>query len=314
MENNQAIRLAIEESIQFLEFAPHFTMAHGEYTRTKWDGAWWHMAALYEMGEVKRIPQSAIERAIHLLKTQVWPTFIISADDHPTSESDKMKLDCCHCELAVFYMILMAYGCDLDKELPWIREWLLKHQLPDGGLNCDPDAYTHSKKSSIVSTLPPLEAILWHTDREFTEQEAVFLDEGARYLIEHRLVCSKQNGNVIDTDWLKPCFPRFFEYDILRGMSFLAEWSLRRNKLLPVGLIHEGLERLNTSMAAEGLRIGRQVFDPQGPWGGQTFSLLEATAGIGVVSPYLTKQLDRVIQRLGPEYTLRSKTMGRVPQ
>lgn len=314
MENNQTIRLAIEESIQFLEFAPHFTMAHGEYTRQKWDGAWWHMAALYEMGEVKRIPQSAIERAIHLLKTQVWPTFIISADDHPTSESDKMKLDCCHCELAVFYMILMAYGCDLDKELPWIREWLLKHQLPDGGLNCDPDAYTHSKKSSIVSTLPPLEAILWHTDREFTEQEAVFLDEGARYLIEHRLVCSKQNGNVIDSDWLKPCFPRFFEYDILRGMSFLAEWSLRRNKLLPVGLIHEGLERLNTSMAAEGLRIGRQVFDPQGPWGGQTFPLLEATAGIGVVSPYLTKQLDRVIERLGPEYTLRSKTMGRVPQ
>ncbi|OIB03828.1 hypothetical protein AK95_09415 [Paenibacillus sp. LC231] len=314
MENNQAVRLAIEESIQFLEFAPHFTMAHGEYTRRKWDGAWWHMAALYEMGEVKRIPQSAIERAIHLLKTQVWPTFIISADDHPTIESDKIKLDCCHCELAVFYMILMAYGCDLDKELPWIREWLLKHQLPDGGLNCDPDAYTHSKKSSIVSTLPPLEAILWHTDREFTEQEAVFLDEGARYLIEHRLVCSKQNGNVIDTDWLKPCFPRFFEYDILRGMSFLAEWSRRRNKLLPVGLIHEGLERLNTSMAAEGLRIGRQVFDPQGPWGGQTFSLLEATAGIGVVSPYLTKQLDRVIERLGPEYTLRSKTMGRVPQ
>lgn len=314
MENNQTIRLAIEESIQFLEFEPHFTMVHGEYTRRKWDGAWWHMAVLYEMGEVKRIPQSAIERAIHLLKTQVWPTFIISADDHPTIESDKMKLDCCHCELAVFYMILMAYGYDLDKELPWIREWLLKHQLPDGGLNCDPDAYTHSKKSSIVSTLPPLEAILWHTDREFTEQEAVFLDEGARYLIEHRLVCSKQNGNVIDTDWLKPCFPRFFEYDILRGMSFLAEWSRRRNKLLPVGLIHEGLERLNTSMAAEGLRIGRQVFDPQGPWGGQTFSLLEATAGIGVVSPYLTKQLDRVIERLGPEHTLRSKTMGRVPQ
>ena len=56
MENNQAVRLAIEESIQFLEFAPHFTMAHGEYTRRKWDGAWWHMVALYEMGEVKRIP------------------------------------------------------------------------------------------------------------------------------------------------------------------------------------------------------------------------------------------------------------------
>lgn len=144
-----------------------------------------------------------------------------------------------------------------------------------------------------------------HTDREFTEQEAVFLDEGARYLIEHRLVCSKQNGDVIDMEWLKPCFPRFFEYDILRGMSFLAEWSRRRNKLLPVWLFREGLERLNSSMTAEGLQVGRQVFDPQGPWGGRTFSLLEATADIGVVSPYLTRQLDQVFERMGPEYTSR---------
>lgn len=56
MENNQAVRLAIEESIQFLEFAPHFTMAHGEYTRRngmELGGIWY---ALYEMGEVKRIP------------------------------------------------------------------------------------------------------------------------------------------------------------------------------------------------------------------------------------------------------------------
>lgn len=303
METNQAIRLAIEDSVQFLEFESHFTMDHGEYTRRKWDGAWWHMAALYEMGEVKRIPHSAIVRAKNLLKNQVWPTFIISPEDHPTSESDKMKMDCCHCELAVYYMILMGYGCDLDKELPWIREWLLEHQLPDGGINCDPEAYTHSRKSSIVSTLPPLEAILWHTNREFTEQEARFLDEGARYLIEHRLICSKQDGGVIDMEWLKPCFPRFFEYDILRGMSFLAEWSRRRNKPLPVELFSEGLERLNISMAEECLRIGRQVFDPQGPWGGYTFPLLEAVSGIGIVSPYLTIQLNRVIESMKSEHT-----------
>ncbi|WP_028595085.1 hypothetical protein [Paenibacillus assamensis] len=298
MQTNQTIHWAIEESIKFLECATNFTIDHGQFSRQKWDGAWWHMAALYEMGEVSRIPESAIHRAKHLLKTQVWQTFIISTDDQPTSESDKMKLDCCHCELAVFYMIIMAYGCNLDEELPWIREWLLKHQLPDGGLNCEPEAYTHSQKSSIISTLPPLEAILFYTNREFTEQEAIFLDEGARYLIEHRLVCSKQNGSVIDRDWLKPCFPRFFEYDILRGMFFLAEWSRRRNKPLPVGLLLEGLERLKPSIEAGGLRVGRQIFDPQGPWGGHTFPLLQAVAGIGFVSPYLTRQLNQVIERL----------------
>lgn len=63
-------------------------------------------------------------------------------------------------------------------------------------------------------------SILWHTNRDFTEQEAVFVDEGARYLIEHRLVCSKHDGTIINTDWLKPCFPRFFEYDTNWQTSF----------------------------------------------------------------------------------------------
>lgn len=36
--------------------------------------------------------------------------------------------------------------------------------------------------------------------------------------------------------------------------------------------------------------------------GVETFPLLEALAGLDEVSPYLTGQLDRVIERLGPEY------------
>jgi hypothetical protein len=298
MDINSKIRYALEESIKFLESGPDMGMDRCEESRRKWDGAWWHMATLYEMGEVKRIPKSAITRVKYFLEAQTWPVFVISASDHPVSANDKMKMDCCHCELAVYYMILVAYGCDLDKELPWIREWLLKHQLPDGGLNCDPSAYTHSNKSSIVSTLPPLEAILWYTNREFTEQEAIFLDQGARYLIEHRLICSKQNGNIIDMEWLKPCFPRFFEYDILRGMSFLAEWSRRRNKPLPIDLLNEGVQQLGSYTEPAGLRIGRQVFAPQGPWGGHTFALLEEVAGIGDVSPYLTRQLAGIISQL----------------
>lgn len=31
-------------------------MENCEDSRRKWNGAWWHMAALYEMGEVKQIP------------------------------------------------------------------------------------------------------------------------------------------------------------------------------------------------------------------------------------------------------------------
>lgn len=298
METNKSLRVAFQKSVQFLESAPNMELDHCEDSREKWDGAWWHMAVLYEMGEVKQIPESAIARAKYLLQAQTWPIFIIYPEDCPISESDKMKMDCCHCELAIYYMILMAYGCDVDKEMPWIRKWFLQHQQSDGGLNCDPEAYIHSNKSSIVSTLPPLEAILWYTNRDFTEQEAIFLDEGARYLIEHRLVCSKQTGHIIDAEWLKPCFPRFFEYDILRGMSFLAVWSRRRDKPLPVDLLLEGVQLLDSYIEAGTLRIGRQVSDPQGPWGGNTFDLLEEVSVIGDVSPYLTKQLTSIVEEL----------------
>ncbi|WP_037284469.1 prenyltransferase/squalene oxidase repeat-containing protein [Saccharibacillus sacchari] len=297
MPTRQAVTAEIEASIAFLENTSHFEREHDEISRGKWNGAWWHMAALYEMGEVRRIPESAIVQAKHLLRTRIWPVFVIRSSDAPAREEDMDRWDCCHCELAVFYQILAAYGCDVDTEMPWIREWLLKHQLPDGGLNCDPEAYVHSRKSSIVSTLPPLEAILRHTHRPFTEQEKAFLDEGARYLIEHRLVCSKTSGEVISAEWLKPCFPRFFEYDLLRGLSFLTEWSRKRGKPLPDGFVEEAMARVADYSDGENVRIGRQVWDPEGEWGGETFGLLEALPGIGETSEQLSRELKASVNR-----------------
>ena len=63
-------------------------------------------------------------------------------------------------------------------------------------------------------------------------------------------------------------------------------------------LLNEGVQQLGSFTEAAGLRIGRQVFDPQGPWGGHTFPLLEELAGIGHVSPYLTRQLAGIISQL----------------
>ena len=82
----------------------------------------------------------SIDSALEQVKHGAWQQFVIAEHDAPQTEADREKMDCCHCELGVFYMILSACGCDTETDLPWMRSWFLQHQLSDGGLNCEPDA------------------------------------------------------------------------------------------------------------------------------------------------------------------------------
>ena len=252
------------------------------------------MALLCEMGVPERIPDCAIANALTLLTQSTWPKFIIGEKGKPLSDEDRAKMDCCHCELAVFYMVLSACGCDMDAETPWIRRWFLTHQLPDGGLNCSPEAYGGSRKSSVVSTLPPLEALLRFTRREFTVQEKAFLDNGARYLIEHRLCRVKGREDFIDPEWLKPIFPRFFEYDVLRGMSYLVAWAERRQQPVPREVLREGLRLLEGWIYEGRVRIGTQVFGEGGRWESDTFPLLDVVGSVGTISPYLYREYAKI--------------------
>jgi hypothetical protein len=285
---------AIRHSVGRLSVDTRLSAIGGAGSRLKWSGPWWHMALLCEMGAPERIPDSAIANALTLLKKSTWPRFVIGEADKPVSEEDRAKMDCCHCELAVFYMVLSACGCDMNAETPWIRQWFLAHQLPDGGLNCSPEAYVGSRKSSVVSSLPPLEAILRFTRREFTPQEAAFLDNGARYLIEHRLCRVKGRDDFINPEWLKPIFPRFFEYDVLRGMSYLVAWAERRKQPLPLEVLQEGLRLLEPWIDDDRVRIGTQVFGEGGRWKSDEFPLLELVGSTGTVSPYLSREFARV--------------------
>ena len=149
-----------------------------------------------------------------------------------------------------------------------------------------------------MSPLCPLEAVLHFTKRDYTNAEARFLDAGTQYLIEHCLVCSKSNGSVINEEWLKPFFPRYFGYDILRGLSYLVEWSRRREQPLPSEIIEEGLDRLENYITDSGIVIGRRVNDKNGDWRGRAFPLMKAVSEVGRTSPYLTRQIDAVFGAL----------------
>ena len=105
-ENNisarQELERAIDLSEEFLTSEDLFAIPD-QMSRRKWNGPWWHMAALCEMGETQRIPRSAANRAMDLLKNGAWSRFVINDSDAPQSNADREKMDCCHCELGVFY-------------------------------------------------------------------------------------------------------------------------------------------------------------------------------------------------------------------
>ena len=224
------LQSAINESVRYLGADEALRSIESNVYWPKWHSPWWHMTLLHEMGLAKLIPQSAIQKMVSQLKQS--PLTIFPIHDHEIPSGMDLSLGShCHCALGNIYQALAAAGVDVDSELPWMRPWFLRYQLPDGGLNCDETAYLKDPApSSMVATISPLEAVLFHTHRAFTQEECQFLDRGARCLLERKLMHATTSPHNQDeredgSDWLKLCFPRFYLYDVLRGLNFVLNWA-----------------------------------------------------------------------------------------
>lgn len=272
----------------------------------KWDSPWWHMTLLWELGLAELIPRSAVDTMVEAFGSDYLTFFPLRFDLLPP-EVDTRRAALCHCALGTMYQVLSACEVEVDEVLPWMRPWFFRYQMPDGGLNCDEEAYTKpSPKSSIVSTLPPLEAVLFTTaGRELTFEEVEFLDRGAEYLIAHRLYRSLRSGEAAVPAWLDLCFPRYYFYDVLRGLRFLTQWALVRGKELPETLLVDATEAIRGSLTSDGVVPGRRpwigettlLLGDDGEWVDgpeSTFPLLEEASRTDVPSPTLTRLWEAV--------------------
>jgi hypothetical protein len=283
----------------------------------KWHAPWWHMLLLHEMGETTRIPEVAITHLIASIKRMPLQIFPIHAHELP----DGVRLDldtACHCELGNFYRVLTTWGVNVDKELPWIRPWFIKYQMPDGGLNCDSGAYrvTEEIASSMVGTIAAFEAILLHTRNSWTQEEVAFLERAARFLMDRKLMLgSNSRHNAAERDaapsWMQPCFPRFYFYDVLRGLNALVLWAEQTGKSLPAESIQPVVDHLHERYPDGAVRIERCAFagkrtlaqTASGEWSedrrpASIFPLLNAVSAVGEFSPYLSWQWQTIRRRL----------------
>ncbi len=172
--------------------------------------------------------------------------------------------------------------------------------MPDGGLNCDEAAYLKDKpSSSIVSTLPPPEAVLFSRAFNISVDERELLDRGARYLIAKKLCRSANSNTILNESWKKLCFPRFYEYDVLRGFHFLLSWSAATKNPLLAEAIIETMTTLHEEFPDGHVLIERSVWASASTrylnaetktWSKSLalgFPLLESVSAIGSKSPYL---------------------------
>ena len=297
---------AIQESVSYLKSPAAIVAIKTDPYWPKWNSTWWHITLLWEMGLSHQIPKSILQTIFESINDHYIHFFPKRKEEMPSGIDPYTKVPC-HCYLGIAYQVLFEAGFDVDQKLPWIREWFFKYQLQDGGLNCSEDVYCkHEGTSSIVSSLPVFEAMLLVRDRKHSPEEKEFLDRGYVYLVKRKLFRSLRNhGKIMDENFLKIIFPRFYEYDVLRGLSFIAKYCSTFNIPFPKDELSEAIEVVKAQLDVNcEIKLNRKFWDQEKTyqknsegkwsWGAPSngFKLLKQVSEVGTLTPYLNPSIE----------------------
>lgn len=311
-----AIEQAIEHSVRYLASADAMASIAADTYWPKWHSPWWHMVLLHEIGEAHRIPEriaTAMVDGLNALPIRIFPIY---PEDVP-SGTDPHRDSTCHCALGCIYQVLSACGLDVDAVLPWIKPWFVRYQMADGGLSCDATAYLQEDEcpSSMVGTVAPFEAMLLGNPAAWTSDQRTFLARAAQFLVARRLVRGSSTRHNAEerqrqATWLLPCRPRFYLYDVVRGLGALVRWAEVTESALPLHAVSAAVDHLVATFPDGIIRLGRHSFEgvtttlrtAGGTWTrrqpASSFPLLEATSAIGAACPYATREWSAARQGL----------------
>lgn len=150
-QQNTLLMNHIEETLRWLDSDMALALMAQDAYWPKWETPWWRMLLLYELEPSLPLPERIVQELVDSLNKKLHHTFPILASELPEGIDPQIP---CHCQIGNMGQVLAANGVDLDQALPWIRPWMLRYQLPDGGLNCDETAYNRPHPHSSVVRWP----------------------------------------------------------------------------------------------------------------------------------------------------------------
>jgi hypothetical protein len=289
---------AIDFEVAYLESRDAIDSIAANPYWPKWTGPWWSLMLLNELGVTDRIPKRTVSAMVDALdalpvhdfpsRPEAWPPGV-DPDEAP-----------CHCQVGNMDQLLAACGVDVERALPWFSTWYARHQMADGGYNCDDSAYLVQDEcpSSMVGTIAPFEAMLLRPPSDACDRAAAFLVErGLRRGSPTRHNAKERQAAEA---WSALCFPRFYFYDVLRGASALIHWASVHERKLPLSAVAPVIEQLATQFPDGVVRVGRVGFEGISTrvLEGDTWvrrpalvgSLLERVSRPGAASPMLTRR------------------------
>jgi hypothetical protein len=137
---------------------------------------------------------------------------------------------------------ILGIGAYFKKPNDALARQLLREQLEDGGWNCEAQEESpkrpKSRRSSFHTTICVLEGLL---DYERAGRKSAAVTRARKraenYLLERSMFRSLRTGEVIDQRWLRFSFPKFWHYDVLRGLDYLRNAGVK-----PDSRVREAIE------------------------------------------------------------------------
>lgn len=121
---------------------------------------------------------------------------------------------------------LVCYGRINNFRINEIVDYILAHQMEDGGWNCAWDSvHNRSAVGSVHTTLSVLEALADYEKYGYDYRAAEIKQQaalGQEYLLSRCLFKSQKTGEVIHQDMITFHYPCRWKYDCLRALEYFA--------------------------------------------------------------------------------------------
>jgi hypothetical protein len=157
---------------------------------------------------------AAYRRGAALLVEHLWR--------RPHLERRHFSQDMC---VAAMVLQMAVYARLADAECEAMLDYILDHQMKDGGWNCSWNRKPAPKQSSLHTTLSVLETFREIIQSSFghrRDEVVRAIPKGVEYLLSKRLFRAVRTGAIIHPTMLQTPYPAGWKYDILRALEFCA--------------------------------------------------------------------------------------------